>query len=178
MTKPLGVAIIAICSFLGAAVGALMGTHPLLALIRQQVQTSGASSGWAEIGAALVLFSFVFPILYALAGWGLWNLKNWGRVLTIVLAGIRRLRRRPIPQSVIIWGESCTGHYRCSPEAGLSKGSGFAIVQQDRSDREEADRPDSRRESTFVRWQAHLQPARPSGDDGGNRDRGMGQLDQ
>jgi uncharacterized membrane protein (DUF2068 family) len=88
MTKPLGIMIIAISSFLAAAFGAIMGTRPLLALIRQQVKTSEASSGWAEIGAALVLFSFVFPILYALAGWGLWKLKNWGRVLTIILAGI------------------------------------------------------------------------------------------
>jgi hypothetical protein len=88
MTKPLGVMIIAISSFLAAAFGAIMGTGPLLALIRQLVKTSGPSSGWAEIGAALVLTSFVFPILYAVAGWGLWKLKNWARVLTMILTGI------------------------------------------------------------------------------------------
>ena len=86
MSKPLGIMIIATGCFLAAAVGAIMGTRPLLFLIRQQVKVSGA--GWAEIGAAVVLVSFVFPILYASAGWGLWKLRNWGRVLTIMLAGI------------------------------------------------------------------------------------------
>src|SRR5262249_39998510 len=88
MKKPAGVMIIAITDILAAAFGAIIGTRPMLALIRQQVQPSGASSGWAEIGAVLVLTGFFFPILYLVSGWGLWKLKNWGRFLTIMLAGI------------------------------------------------------------------------------------------
>jgi uncharacterized membrane protein (DUF2068 family) len=80
--------IIAISSFLAAAYGAIMGTGPVIALIPQLVKASRPSSGWAAIGAALALISFVFPILYGVAGWGLWKLKNWARVLTIILEGI------------------------------------------------------------------------------------------
>ena len=87
MTKPMGVKIIAICSFLEAALIAIMGTRPMLPLIYQLVRTSnhGESDGLAVIAAVVVLDGFVFTILHVLTGWGLWKLKNWARVLAIVL---------------------------------------------------------------------------------------------
>jgi len=87
MTKPLGVKIIAIGSFLEAAV-AIMGIRPLLPVIYPLLKTSnsGASNGLAEIAAMVVLVGFVFTVLYVLAGWGLWKLKNWARVLAIILS--------------------------------------------------------------------------------------------
>ena len=88
MNRPVGITIIAIGSFLGAAYGAIMGTPRVFAFSTQLKTSNPGSSGWGEIGAMVVVISFVFPILYALAGWGLWKLKNWARVLAIILAGI------------------------------------------------------------------------------------------
>lgn len=87
MTKPVGVRIIAIGSFLEAAFIAIMGTRPMIPLFYQLVKTSndGASNGLAEIAAMAVLDSFVLIVLRVIAGWGLWTLKNWARVLTIIL---------------------------------------------------------------------------------------------
>jgi uncharacterized membrane protein (DUF2068 family) len=86
MTKSVGVRIIAIGSFLEAAI-AIMGTRPMLPMIYQLVKTSdyGASNGLAEIAAMVVLDGFVVTVLHVLAGWGLWKLKNWARVLAIIL---------------------------------------------------------------------------------------------
>jgi len=87
MTKPVGVRIIAIGFFLEAAVIAIMGIRPMLPLIYQLIKTSNdASTGLAEIAAMVVLDSFVFTVLHVLAGWGLWKLKNWARVLAIILS--------------------------------------------------------------------------------------------
>lgn len=86
MTKPVGVRIIAICSFLAAAVIAIWGIRPMLLLVYPMVKTSnGGSNGLAEIAALVLLLSFVFGVLHLLTGWGLWRLKNWARVLAIVL---------------------------------------------------------------------------------------------
>ncbi|MFL6390156.1 MAG: DUF2127 domain-containing protein [Terriglobales bacterium] len=88
MTKPMGVRIIATGSFLEAAVIAIMGIRPMLPVIYQLLNTSNyeTSNGLAEIAAMAVLDSFVFAVLHVLAGWGLWKLKNWARVLAIILS--------------------------------------------------------------------------------------------
>jgi uncharacterized membrane protein (DUF2068 family) len=90
MTKPVGVRIIAIGFFLEAAVIAIMGTRPMLPVIYQLLKTSnyGASNGLAEIAAMVVLDGFVLTVLHVLAGWGLWKLKNWARVLAIILSAL------------------------------------------------------------------------------------------
>ena len=87
MTKPIGVRIIAIGSFLEAAFIAIMGTRPMIPLIYQLVKSSndGPSNGLAEIAAMVVLDSFVVTVLHLLTGWGLWKLRNWARVLAIIL---------------------------------------------------------------------------------------------
>ena len=59
----------------------------MLPLIYQLVKTSnnGPSNGLPEIAAMVVLDSFVVTVLHLLTGWGLWRLKNWARVLAIIL---------------------------------------------------------------------------------------------
>jgi uncharacterized membrane protein (DUF2068 family) len=90
MIKPVGVRIIAIGSFLEAAVIVIMGIRPMLPVIYQLLKTSnyGASNGLAEIAAMVVLDGFVLTVLHILAGWGLWKLKNWARVLAIILSAL------------------------------------------------------------------------------------------
>ncbi len=55
---------------------------------RYQGPNAGAASGLPEIAAGLIISVIVFSALYALAGWGLWKLKNWGRILTLLLLTI------------------------------------------------------------------------------------------
>jgi uncharacterized membrane protein (DUF2068 family) len=42
----------------------------------------------AMIAGALTVFAFVGAAISALLGWGLWALKNWARLVTVVLAAI------------------------------------------------------------------------------------------
>lgn len=88
MTKPVGVRIIAIVSFLEAAFIAIMGTRLMIPLIHQLVKPSnpGASNDLTALAAGLILDGFVFTTLHLLAGWGLWKLKNWARILAIMLS--------------------------------------------------------------------------------------------
>jgi uncharacterized membrane protein (DUF2068 family) len=84
MTKPVGVRIIAIGSFLEAAVIVIMGTPMIYQLAKSSIY--GVTNGVAEIAAAVILDGFVFTVLHLLAGWGLWKFKNWARVLAIILS--------------------------------------------------------------------------------------------
>jgi len=41
------------------------------------------------VGAVIVLgFCAVFAIYYFVLGWGLWNLKNWARIIVIISQGL------------------------------------------------------------------------------------------
>jgi uncharacterized membrane protein (DUF2068 family) len=88
MTKPVGVSIIAIVSFLEAAFIAIMGTVSMIPLISQlhKISNDGAPNGLEGIAAGLIIDGFVFTGLHVLAGWGLWKLKNWARILAIILS--------------------------------------------------------------------------------------------
>jgi uncharacterized membrane protein (DUF2068 family) len=79
MARPVGVTILAIISFLGAVFIVLSGALVLL---------GRNATNLPELTAALILLTIIFGGLYALAGWGLWRLKNWGRILTISLVAI------------------------------------------------------------------------------------------
>ena len=86
LARPVGVTIIAVASFLGSAfiivgVGIVMARSGL-------ITTYSGSSGLPGLAAVSTVLALVFAALYALAGWGLWKLKNWGRVLAIVLQEI------------------------------------------------------------------------------------------
>lgn len=79
MTRPVGVTILAIISFLGAVLIVLSGALVLL---------GKNATNLPDLTAVLILLMIIFGGLYALAGWGLWRLKNWGRILTISLVAI------------------------------------------------------------------------------------------
>jgi hypothetical protein len=95
MGRPVGVTILAVLYFLGAVgcllAGILMivGGGFMATLISQQTQASGVGAGFlAGLGAVLGVVIFIFAALYVLLGWGLWKLKNWARIVTIVLAAL------------------------------------------------------------------------------------------
>jgi hypothetical protein len=95
MGRPVGVTILAVLYFLGAVCGLLAGIGMILGggfmatLISQQAQGAGVGAGFlAGLGAVLGVVILVFAALDVLLGWGLWKLKNWARIVTIVLAAI------------------------------------------------------------------------------------------
>ena len=93
MGRPAGVTVIAIVCFLVAAFEVFNGIRPfarggfMAAFFSERYRNpnSGAASGLPEIATGLILAVIIFSALYALAGWGLWKLKSWGRILTLLL---------------------------------------------------------------------------------------------
>ena len=83
MARPVGVTIIAIVFFLECAFGVTLGIR----LARSGLITTSysGSSGMPDLAAVAIIDIVVFTALYALAGWGLWKLKNWGRLLAVAL---------------------------------------------------------------------------------------------
>ena len=100
MNRPTGVTVIAVLCFIGTAflliVGilAFFGGAVIGALIGSaaQVQGSGAGAAGAGLGAFIgAIVGVVFLVMSAVqftCGIGLWKLKEWGRMLTIVLSAI------------------------------------------------------------------------------------------
>jgi hypothetical protein len=92
--RPTGVVLIAIYHYVGAAflvvaaIAMVVGGTLVGSLIGREVNTPmGAGMGFA-IGIFAALFCLVFAAIAATAGYGLWSLKEWGRILCIVLAVI------------------------------------------------------------------------------------------
>jgi len=89
-----GVTILAILDFIGAAVFAIVailafvsGGTLAAAISRQQ----GTGPLAAFMGAGAVVFGvglLIGAAIYALIGWGLWGVKNWARIVTIVFAAL------------------------------------------------------------------------------------------
>src|SRR5260221_10962535 len=83
LARPTGVTIIAIVSFVESAFILLLGIR---LAGRGLITTSySASSGLPDLVAALTVEAVVYPVLHGLAGWGLWKLKNWGRLPAVAL---------------------------------------------------------------------------------------------
>jgi len=99
MNRPVGVTVIAVLDFIGAALCLLMGILSIvgagagfLGAIGGQGQGGAAAGGMvAMIAGAMTVFAFIGAAISALLGWGLWTLKNWARIVSIVLAGIGAL---------------------------------------------------------------------------------------
>lgn len=95
MGRPTGVTIIAVLDFIGAAVCVLVGLAMMLgggfvaSMLSQQ--QGGAAGVLAAIGAAAGVFLLVCAAVAVLLGWGLLKLKEWARIVTIVLAGLGAL---------------------------------------------------------------------------------------
>lgn len=89
MERPTGVTILAVLSFIGAgltvilALGAMAGGALLTAMM--------PSLPTALVGAGAILVAgvcFLLAALYAVTGYGLLKLKNWARILTMVLIAL------------------------------------------------------------------------------------------
>ena len=85
MARPTGVTILAILSFLGAALAALVA---LGALFGAAVLTSMMSLPKEVVGIGVAVVAVIclgFAALYIANGIGLLKVQNWARILTIVL---------------------------------------------------------------------------------------------
>jgi hypothetical protein len=95
MVRPVGVTILAILNFIGAAfcllggIGMILGGGFIATILSQQGQGSaGASGALAGLGAVAGVFIIIVGGVSALLGFGLWKLKEWARIVSIVLYGI------------------------------------------------------------------------------------------
>ena len=93
MQRPVGVVIIAVLEFLGAAgcaVFGLIGLFGMGFLARILEQNGNIPSSMVPVlvggGIAIGIVCFVFAVLLGFLGWGLLNLRNWARITTLVLA--------------------------------------------------------------------------------------------
>jgi hypothetical protein len=97
MNRPTGVTVLAILLFLGTAlllllgVGSFVGGAFIGSMIGASAKAGSGAAGaglGAAIGAVVGVFFLIGAALNAVCGYGLWNLKEWGRMLTIVLTAI------------------------------------------------------------------------------------------
>jgi hypothetical protein len=96
MGRPTGVTIIAILDFLGTGFSLLIGLGMILgggfiaSLINQQggQGSAGAAGVMAGLGAAAGVFIIIIGGVCAVLGIGLWKLKEWGRIINMVLWGL------------------------------------------------------------------------------------------
>jgi uncharacterized membrane protein (DUF2068 family) len=77
------VSILAVLDFVGSALMALCGVAFLVGVGTALHAPLLAAMG--TIGGVVCLLIAAIP---ALVGWGLWNLKNWARALTIIFAAL------------------------------------------------------------------------------------------
>jgi len=95
MVRPVGVTILAILNFIGTAfcllggIGMILGGGFIATMLSQQGQGSAGAAGvLAGLGAAAGVFIIITGGVSALVGFGLWKLKGWARIVSIVLYGI------------------------------------------------------------------------------------------
>ncbi len=98
MNRPTGVSVLAILLFIGSAlllliaIGSFVGGAFIGTMIGASARQPGAGAAGAGFGAfigAIVGVGFLIgSVLNAICGYGLWNLKEWGRMLTIILSAI------------------------------------------------------------------------------------------
>jgi hypothetical protein len=95
MNRPIGVTILAILNFIGAAIcllggiGMILGGGFIATMLSQQGQGSAGAAGiFAGLGAAAGVFIILVGGVSILLGFGLWKLKGWARIVSIVLYGI------------------------------------------------------------------------------------------
>lgn len=89
MQRPTGVTILAILAFIGAGILALVALFSLLGGALVSSLASSRVGIVAGVGAAVVaVFLLIFAAIDLVVGIGLWKLKNWARVVTIILVGL------------------------------------------------------------------------------------------
>jgi hypothetical protein len=98
MARPVGVTILSILDFLGAAALLLFAIlcfvgGGFLATVGQSDQAQGLGALLGMGAAVIGVVMLVIAIICALIGWGMWKVKNWARILTIVLCALGVLFR-------------------------------------------------------------------------------------
>jgi hypothetical protein len=94
MDRPTGVTILAVLHFLGAAayIFAALGLFALGAggamTAAEMPELDGAAAFLLGLGAVLGFILLIFGVLSLALGIGLLKLRNWARVITIVLVGL------------------------------------------------------------------------------------------
>lgn len=94
MGRPVGVTILAILIFIVAAfsllggIGVILGGGFIASMLSQGQGTAGGAGILAGLGAAAGVFIIIVGGVSALVGFGLWKLKGWARIVTIILCGI------------------------------------------------------------------------------------------
>jgi hypothetical protein len=101
MSRPTGVTILSILDFIFGACALLGGILVMvgggfMASMMNQAQStnpgmSGASGIFAGLGAALGVVIIIIAVIYFLIGWGMWKVKNWARILTIIFCALSAL---------------------------------------------------------------------------------------
>jgi hypothetical protein len=85
MSRPTGVTVLAILAFCFATFLLLAGLF--VTLVGTAVGAAGGPL-LAALGAFAGIVMIVFALLEALVGYGLWTLKGWAWMLTVILAGL------------------------------------------------------------------------------------------
>jgi len=98
--RPTGVTVLAILNFLGAACMVIFGLLFMLGLGLAGMGAGSSGEGGAMalllgLGAVAGVIFLVFAAVAIVVGIGLWRLRNWARILTIVLAAISLLPLLP-----------------------------------------------------------------------------------
>ncbi len=95
MNRPTGVSVIAIFFFVATVccalfgIGVIAGGGFVATMMNRGGQGGPMAAGMmAGLGAVLGVFILVIGAVYAVLGWGLWTLKDWARLVTIVLTGL------------------------------------------------------------------------------------------
>jgi hypothetical protein len=90
MKRPTGVTILAVLAFIGAALLVAAALVSLLAGMLVSTMLSFRMGMIGGVGAAflVIFFLLVFAVVDIMVGVGLWKLKNWARIITIVLTAI------------------------------------------------------------------------------------------
>jgi hypothetical protein len=95
MNRPTGVTVIAVLYFVGAAFFVCIGLAFIVggaAFASVLADRTGVSAAvFAGAGIFLSIFLFIFAAFHALVGWGLLGLKEWARIVAIVLAAFGAL---------------------------------------------------------------------------------------
>jgi hypothetical protein len=93
MARPVGVTILAILDFLSAAalilaaLGFMLGGGMVATILSQNSQLSSQVPAGliGSLGVGVGVGFLIGAAICALLGWGLWALKNWARIITLVL---------------------------------------------------------------------------------------------
>jgi uncharacterized membrane protein (DUF2068 family) len=95
MGRPTGVTVIAVLCFIGGAfallggVGMMAGGGIVASMMSQQGAAAGPMAGIiASVGAAVGVFLLIIAVVDIVVGVGLLKLKEWARMVTIILTGI------------------------------------------------------------------------------------------